>query len=881
MIEWLVVAGIAALFGNRKEEPRYTSSTPSRSATTLSRKGVDEELIDWRALWENQIDNTRWIPESTALRIVEQFPLPDRFGESPRGYWRNKRLKDLKKEFAAHNVAFLAQQKERQRDFFATVEKNPLTEEQMEGCICMDDALLIVAAAGSGKTSTMVAKAGYVLKEELAKPDQILMLAFNRDAANELDARVKDRLHDLPGHEQITARTFSAFGLSVIGQATGIKPSLAPWVEDGRAAAKVREIIDTLRDREPKFRSDWDFFRAIYGRTFSSGSQGEAALAQPRFPTADGKLVKSEQECCICNYLFHHGVNYLYEPRYEHRTATAQHRQYKPDFYYPEARLYHEHFALDDDDEAPEAFEGYKDGVEWKRNLHAEKRTPFFETTSGEFQNGRLFDKLKAELERRGLTLEFNMNREVKGPPPVSMEQLASTFRTFQQHVKANGLTMAQLRSIGETAAWKSDRTNRFLDLYERISNEWERELREAECIDFDDMLLEAIGHIESGRYESPFTVILADEFQDSSRARVRLLKALHTKAPGQAHVCVVGDDWQGINRFAGADISAMTNFEQTFDHSTRLMLATTFRCPESICVASSAFVQANPRQIAKTVQTTNDYAKKALFAFAEDSQDAATDKLEQQLRLMFEYAESGSLAPDTAGKTMSVMLLGRYHRDKPSRLKQWQNRLGRHLDITFRTIHGSKGLEADYVMILNAAEDFLGFPSQVEDEPILQLSMPEPDPFPHAEERRLFYVALTRAKRQVRIFTTITAPSRFIVELVKAGHVELEYNGAPLTPCPKCSNGLLRVHNGRNGAFEVCSGAPYCTYKRNLSDEEASSIKPSRSKAGSTKLAQPMAAGDTCPKCMTGKMAVRKGSYGSFLGCSNYPKCKTIADIG
>jgi DNA helicase-4 len=187
----------------------------------------------------------------------------------------------------------------------------------------------------------------------------------------------------------------------------------------------------------------------------------------------------------------------------------------------------------------------------------------------------------------------------------------------------------------------------------------------EVDCIDFDDMLLMAIDHIESGRFASPYMMVLADEFQDTSRAKVRLLKALLTNAGEEAHLCVVGDDWQGINRFAGADISVMTEFEKVFDNSTRLMLSTTFRCPAQLCEASSAFVQANPRQIRKTVETTNSYTKKSLHAFAAETQSLALARLEQDLQSMYDFARSGRLNTDS-GDRISVMMLGRYNNDEP-----------------------------------------------------------------------------------------------------------------------------------------------------------------------------------------------------------------------
>ena len=153
------------------------------------------------------------------------------------------------------------------RSFFDMVEKSPLTQEQAEAVICFDNRVLLVASAGSGKTSTMVAKAGYALKKGYFTPDRILLLAFNNDAAAELRKRIKARLEPLglPANK-IVAKTFHAFGLDVIGSATGKRPSLAPWLDMGRDLEALMEMVDEIKDADPKFRASWDMFRLIFSQ---------------------------------------------------------------------------------------------------------------------------------------------------------------------------------------------------------------------------------------------------------------------------------------------------------------------------------------------------------------------------------------------------------------------------------------------------------------------------------------------------------------------------------------------------------------------------------------------------------------------------------------
>lgn len=876
MIEWIVLAVLAAggLLGNSKKE------NPKSLLTSNKPEEFSGELSKWRADWEPMVDRSRWIPKSMASRIVASSAPPKRSGSSFILSVGNHIERELMAEFAAHNVAYLARQKERLKPFFDTVEKNPLTDEQMDGCICMDDAVQIVAAAGSGKTSTMVARVGYALHEDLVKPEQILVLAFNRAVAEELQARIDTRLKGFDGIGAVTVKTFNAFGLSVIGKSTGRKPSLAEWAEPGRDIPMIVQIIEDLRTTDRKFRQDWDLFRTVFGRDIGQSglpSQANAFINGKRgILTANGDIVKSEEERMIADWLFFNGIRYEYERPYEHDTATEDHRQYHPDFFYPEIGLYHEHFALDKNGRAPAHFGGdYLSGVHWKRELHAEMNTQFIETTSHGIRSAGGFASLEDELRALGVVLDYDPERETKGQKPVTTEQLAKTLRVFQQHVKSNGLSHQQLRdAIAKDTGDHADRLARFLALFEPIGNEWDRRLREANCIDFDDMLLLATDHIESGRYNSPYQMVLADEFQDTSRAKVRLLKALLKNAGEDAHLCVVGDDWQGINRFAGADIGVMTEFEQVFDYSTRLTLNTTFRCPVQLCEVSSAFIQANPRQIRKIVATTNPYAKKALHVFAAKTQSLWLERLEQDLQSMYEFAIDGKLKSDV-GDRVSVMILGRYHKDEPRELIRWRQRFGIHLNIEFRTVHASKGLEADYVVLVNVVEGLMGFPSQLNDDPVLQIAMPEPDPYPLAEERRLFYVALTRARRQVRIYTQEESPSRFLSELARADAAVIETEVGALNLCPKCGIGTVRQYTGRYGPFEACSAHPRCDFKRSLSKDDSHA----KGKTKRVRIAQPIAAGDNCPTCGTGSMVVRSsGAYEPFLACSGYPSCMTTA---
>ena len=897
MIEWLALGALAigSLFGSDDKRSSSSGHNPGRFDADEWRRTREADIqadeAAWRSAWEGSVDRTRWIPQSVAHRIVREHPLPrslySRFGVRPpyitgSSTWIDEQagLTVLLGEFAALNIEHLASKKVELKPFFDTVEASPLTDEQADACICMDDAVQIVAAAGSGKTSTMVAKTGYVLHQGLARPEQILLLAFNRDAVNELRQRVRERLKGIDGIERVTVKTFHTFGRDVLAEKQGPKPAVARWVGSRRQENEmIVEIVDDLRVRDPAFGTDWDLFRTVFGRPIGRS----ADLAEPRdrgrgdIRTAKGDWVKSQEERLIADWLFYHGVRYEYERDYEHDTRTGTHQQYRPDFYYPDANLYHEHFALGSDGMPPPHFTGdYLAGVEWKRECHADRETELFETTSHGLRSGDALRELRAALEAHGVQPAYDATRPTKGEPPMDTLALANLVRGFQQHVKGGGATVADIRRRIEAAEGDdahAARSLHFLSLYDRVADEWERRLRDALCIDFDDMLVDAAALIEGGGYASPYTMIFADEFQDSSRARVRLLKALLDQTGQRGHLCVVGDDWQSINRFAGADLSVMTDFAGTFPHSSQLRLATTFRCPQALCDASSSFVSANPRQLEKTVQTTNTREGQAIVAFAFASSEDTLRGVDTHLERLCRQARDGGI-DRIDGRRLTVLLLGRYKHDRPEKeIGAWRRRFGDHLEIEFRTIHSAKGLEADYVMILNMVEDDLGFPSQLADDPVLLLAMPEGEDFPMAEERRVFYVAMTRARRQVRIYTSASAPSRFLVEMAGQGLLDVRlYGGGKLAPCPKCRGGALTERSGPYGSFEGCGS---CDYKRKLGPDHVS--RP----GDRVRLSEPMARGAKCPTCEAGHMTERqKARFKPMVGCDGYPRCKTTAPL-
>jgi DNA helicase-4 len=722
------------------------------------------------------------------------------------------------------NEQFMEQELRDCSDFFATVEKTALTAEQARASICMEDRVQIVAAAGSGKTSVMVAKAAYALHRGLVEPERILLLAFNKDAAEELNRRVQTRLSkaglDPSG---VRATTFHAFGLSIIGRAEGKKPSIPDWALDHGKIRKMAEIVDGLLSSHPQFPEWWGLLKTVFSSDLPAfddiepvGFFDSVSLASG-FQTLQGETVKSREEQMIADWLYLHGVNYVYEAPYEFETADESHRQYQPDFYYPDINLYHEHFALDENGVPPAKFGPYLQGVRWKRDTHRRFGTLLFETTSAGVRGRDPFLGLKSELTSRGVVLDFQPDRPSPGRPPIEDKRLIRTMLTFLEHYKSSRVTHEQIRArLEQESKGNRERHRIFANAFVAIFGSWQWNLDAERSIDFNDMLIRASDHLKERRAPQDYDLILVDEFQDTSVARMDLVRNLANRSETQ--VTVVGDDWQSINRFAGADISAMTEFEQHFGENRRFELTRTFRCVQQVCDVSSQFIMKNPRQISKIVEGKPNFKSSHIsIVWVDEGRWLKPSKQNPHEGLLLAiHKATEDLLPGMGRQTLKV--LGRYRWETEKDRRPDLSALNELVDVSWGTIHSSKGLEADHIVIVgNDSDDQYGFPSAIEDDPVLNLVMPGIDDYAHSEERRLLYVALTRARKSVTLIGKRQKPSPFLIELQKAFDIPVMNSEGELKTerwCARCGDTLvIRINGKTGGEFYGCRSFPSCRY--------------------------------------------------------------------
>lgn len=789
--------------------PKYLAQHDLRTWQTAIEKLPQPDLARLRILLRHPYLNTQELSAGMEQTVRK---LNDVFGGACQ-------------ELAQRNLAFVKRQAIEHVDFFDSIESQPLTDEQRKAAIVMEDRNLLIAAAGSGKSSTVVAKIGYVLKTNFCDPEQVLAVVFNRNAREELELRLSRRLPEQG--ERVIARTFHKLGKEIIAEVEGKQPSPAPWEDSSQASATyIEQLIKELLD-SPEFLANWVLFRTVCFRPNRELSQfknqqdyeryirevGQERDGQRGILTLNGELVRSMEELAIANWLFLNGINYQYERAYEFETANREYQQYHPDFYYPDIDLYHEHFALDDQGKAPPLFKGdYEAGVIWKRALHTEKKTALMETTSAMYRKGELFGHLQSELEIRGAVFKRKTADEILERLNQKQTKYAPFLRTFITHLKSNGYTFTQLavRAREQRDSW---RASVFMSVLGPIFELYQAKLKAHGYIDYEDMVRQAAEYVAEGKYQHPYRMILVDEFQDISQAGAALIKAMLTQRP-DCKLFAVGDDWQSINRFAGADIDIMARFQKRFGHTATNYLTRTFRSNQGISDVAASFVQANPIQYRKSVIAKDKSTENVLQILEYGHDEDVESLLAEQLN---ELAALSS----TKERCASVYILARYNHLRPKHLPELQQRFRGRLTIEFKSAHRSKGLEADFVVILGMTMGPYSFPSQIEDDPLLDLVMPAKETHPHAEERRLFYVALTRARHKVIIFTKRSQISRFIPELLAPEFRQSVRYGigthAVAKPCSDCGTGVLREKHGKFGRFMGCSNFPECRHTEKI----------------------------------------------------------------
>lgn len=791
-----------------------------------------------------------------------------------------------------------------------------LDEDQKQAILRDEDHTLLIAGAGAGKTTTLAAKTRYLVERQKVKPEEILLISFTNKAVDELKERINGKLHiDCP------IATFHSAGSALL---RGSESERKRIVEEGFLYNSIDDYLRVEVLSDPKMVDALILFFGAYFRSpydekgllefFKFASKGGCLTLKGdlkeysrrvieqrtrRLITISKEEVRSIEEAQIANFLYLNGIDYTYEEEYRYHILKAK-KPYTPDFTIHQngKTIYLEHFGLTDKGENSlyneKQLRQYKQAIRDKIALHKAHGTKLIFTFSSYSDSRSHLAHLKEALLKEGIVLRPRDHKEVlekllKQEESRYVNSLTKLLLTFLSNFKSNGYGQSTFRQ------WESQdfnvRTKLFLKIAQGAYLHYQAELLKTNSRDFSDLIGDAAKLLEAMALRGeklPYRYIIIDEYQDISRQRFDLVKAL--KKVSDAKIIAVGDDWQSIYAFSGSDVSLFTHFIQLLGDGEQLQIRNTYRNSQEVIDIAGDFIQKNDFQIKKSLHSDKHIDKPVCVITYDD----------------YNRREKGGVYKEIGDKLLSIvktiwdngdplsatLLVGRYgfdarnccHSDEFVYDELNGKMLCRALPkakIEFLTAHSSKGLGYDNVVIVNAKDAIYGFPSQIDDDPVLSLVTSKNEDYEYAEERRLFYVALTRTKNRVFILTPKHHPSRFVLELLRdypsvycLGELEPEAKSPDgVLYCPECGFPLVEMFSPRYGMkVYCCSNEPeICDF---LTNDPASGLPILK-----------------CDCCQDGYLIAKRAKNHErkgddyVLGCTNYKEdgtgCSRILNRG
>ena len=682
-------------------------------------------------------------------------------------------LRTLGKTVEAHNARVVRERLAAVRSWIGPVEGRELDEQQLLCIAKQGRNHLVLAGAGTGKTTTVIGKIKLLLAAGFCQPQELLVLSFTNASASEMHSRIRQETG-----VEVEASTFHKLGMNILRQTRGTAPRLTALPLRSFIRDRLAELLE-----DPHHGSQLTRYLLFYQMepksefAFRSGAEYRDYLRLHPPVSLRGEWMESYGELEIANFLSLYGLDYVYTPSDSEDIPSRDRTENRSEFYLPRHQIRIAYFSMDRENRVPSYFTGRSGKSaarciwelrEGKRADYRENGQRLIECYAYEKEEGSLQRHLARKLQEAGVKLQPTAPQKLWETAPKALDEglrsLSELLETAITLMKGNGDSVEQLQKR------ISDHPNRsanllLLSLLESIYGRYQAELRDRREIDFNDMIHLAAEEVDKGAYVSPYRYVIVDEYQDISQARFRLLESLRRSR--EFDLFCVGDDWQSIYRFAGSDVGYILNFERYWGPTLESRIETTYRFTDSLIEVSGWFIMQNPRQRVKHLRGCLPDK-----GFALEELRAGTDR---EAALGIGRAMEG-LPPES-----TVFLIGRYNFDGKilEGVREFslevQPQSGIHrvryekrpdLDIRFLTAHRSKGLQADYVFILNNRNGRTGFPSQVQSAPFLELLMGQEDDDPLGEERRLFYVAMTRARKKVFLVIQRGRESQFVQEL-------------------------------------------------------------------------------------------------------------------
>ncbi|WP_321024131.1 UvrD-helicase domain-containing protein [Eisenbergiella porci] len=772
-----------------------------------------------------------------------------------------------------------------------------------------EDYCLVIAGAGAGKTTTVAAKVKYLVEKNQVEPSQILVVSFTNKAVNELREKINDELNIA-----CPIATFHSTGNAIIHK--NEPDEKLNIVENSKLYFVIRDYFrGSILQNENLvnklimfFASYFDapyegddlnaFFNHIAKANFSTMRSDLEDFKREVIDTRTKKSVtilnevlRSHQEVEIANFLYLNNIDYEYEPAYQYHILYAR-KPYTPDFIIKQNGkvAYIEHFGITEDGQndrfSEKEVEAYKKAVNEKVLLHRQHGTTLIYTFSRYNDGKPLLHHLREKLEENGFEIKPRSNTEVMemlvaGEENRYVRKLINLICRFISNFKVNGYTADDFNRMYHST--QNVRTRLFLDICNDCFLEYEKYLKENKAVDFQDMINESariLREVKEMKQKLDFRYVIVDEYQDISRQRFDLTKALAEVT--DAKIIAVGDDWQSIYAFSGSDITLFTKFEEKMGYAKLLKIVKTYRNSQEVIDIAGNFIQKNTEQITKKLESPKKISEPVIIYTYDSTYKGKDGNRRSGANYAIAHAVETALeqiisyGKNEGRKAESILLLGRFGFDgdhlERSGLFEYINRGSKmksvrypELNITFMTAHSSKGLGYDEVIIVNGRNETYGFPSKIEDDPVLSFVIKGDRSIDYAEERRLFYVAMTRTKNRVYFIAPEQNPSEFLLEL-KRDYKNIVLHGTwneeepQMTGrrrCPICGYPLqLRYKNSYGLRLYICTNEP-----------EVCGFMTNEYMAGKLSIMK-------CDYCRDGYLIVKHAKDKEyFLGCTNYKR--------
>lgn len=686
----------------------------------------------------------------------------------------------------------LKKDKEYFDNLFITVDPNILLDEEQRKAILIDeDYSLIIAGAGSGKTTTMAAKVKYLVEKKKINPQNIILLSFTRKATEELDSILNGKFH-----LNVEVLTFHKLGMKFIRNIVnypvqivgdkGVYSLLSAYFTE--VVFKDKELLKKylkyfgeflkLDDICLAFENYDDYYSHYMDIRYEQNKNNLSDYINKRinerlriFKTINGEYVRSEGEYRIANFLYQKGINYSYEKAYPYKLING--RSYSPDFTIEDMDriFYLEYYGMAKKNNDGTYYSDNKDyecEILKKRETHHKNKTNLLEIF-GRYEDGESYlSKLYFLLSSHNIKMDNRTNKQVfyrlmetaKDFPYVALIKFLSFFISLYKELNYGDKDFELLKNKTNDDNLKSQ-----LELLKDVFRFYQLKLKESHKIDFQDMIGYAYTNMNLIKDRKKFVnyeYVIVDEYQDISLQRYNFTKKISDLF--DAKIVAVGDDWQTIFSFSGSDIQLFTKFYELMGYAEIIKITNTYRNSQELIDLAGEFVCKNNEQILKELKSNKHLEKPVELISYEYSEKS--DNLPEQLSMLIQKIYLNN-------PKHKILLLTRFNDEinnlLDSKLFYKKNNNSEQIickscplaELDILSTHKSKGLGYDQVILLNALNIIKGFPSQIKDNDIIKLLKGiSGDPIEiineieYPEERRLFYVAMTRTKNKLYIMT-------------------------------------------------------------------------------------------------------------------------------